>query len=209
MTRGLLLALTILASPPLQAAESLSRTTVGRVAYAVVKDKDGKASLTAYAFMLTRVAFSLTDSPDRWPAICDQFWIWNDVDRRFELTANASANASGTPQCTFKGTVYFKGYLMPRFDLRPVITVAVEGAQGSVPIPVSVLLEGRTNLDWSGVPVFLGAISTTMLADGPQRLHVNAYYREIEIDANPATPGFEPGGDANITFVVKNGRKKK
>jgi hypothetical protein len=84
--------------------------------------------------------------------------------------------------------------------------VTVEGAQGSVPIPVQTFLEDRRTSDWTGHVVFLGAISTTVLSDGPQRLRVTGGYREYEIDGDPTTPAFEPGGASCITFDVANGR---
>jgi hypothetical protein len=101
--------------------------------------------------------------------------------------------------------VYAKGTLIPRSDVRPSVSVYVEGEQGSVLLPVRILLDERRSTDWTGIPVFLCEISTTMLADGPQHLRVVGGYRDYEIDGNPGTPEFEEGGDTSISFVVQNG----
>lgn len=187
-----------LAEPPVQ-------TGSRRLAWAMTTGPGGRPEMQAYAFLLDRVAFSLSSSPDRWPTVCDETFLnWNEVARRFEPFTTASGIVSGTPRCTFRGTIYFKGFLSPRIDIRPEVTVSVEGAQGSVPVPVSVLLDERRSTDWSGIPVFLGEISTTMLADGPQHLRVDGGYREYRVDGNPATPEFEDGGDANTAFIVAN-----
>jgi hypothetical protein len=186
-----------LAEPPATAGSK-------RLAWWVQGDRDGHPELKAYSFLLSRVVFSLTDSPARWPSICDQFWNWNDIARRFEPAAASSGLASGTPQCTFRGTIYFKGWLMPRIDVRPEITVSVEGPQGAVPLDVHLSLDERRSSDLSGFPAFLGEISTTALLDGPQHLRVDGGYREFRIDGNPATPEFEEGGDATTAFLVAN-----
>jgi len=187
-----------LAEPPVQTGSK-------RLAWAMTTGPGGRPEMQAYAFLLERVAFSLSSSPDRWPTVCDELFLnWNEVAHRFEPFTTASGIVSGTPRCTFRGTIYFKGFLTPRIDIRPEVAVTIEGAQGSVPVPVSVLLDERRSTDWSGIPVFLGEISTTMLADGPQHLRVNGGYREYRIDGNPATPEFEDGGDANTAFIVAN-----
>ncbi len=189
---------------PGYAAAPVTRTETGRMAYAMVKGKDGGPTLDMAAFLLTRVAFSHSDDPDRWPAVCDRSWNWDELAHRFVPLTTASAYLSGTPNCVFTGTIYFKCWLMPRTEVWPSFTVSVEGAQGIVAVPVTVRLDDRQRADWSGIPVILGAISTTGLADGPQRLRVNGGWRDIGVDGNPATPEFEEGGDGTVTFTVRN-----
>ncbi|MEK7477366.1 MAG: hypothetical protein AAB152_17230 [Candidatus Coatesbacteria bacterium] len=174
-----------------------------RLAWRMTKDEDGKPFLEAYAFLLMETTFSLTGELYPWPVICDQYWSWDGVHHGFVLVS-AGWNGAETP-CTFQGTVYFKATLIPRSDVRPVVTVSVEGAQGSVPVPVRILLDERRQTDWTGIPVVLGQISTTELADGFQRLRVTGGWREYQVDGNPGTTDFEGGGDANIAFVVQNG----
>jgi len=193
------------AVPPTYLATPPSRTATGRAAYGFTRDADRKPVLQAWAFLLARVLFSRADNPERWPSLCDMFWNWNEATHRFERGAAASAYLSGTPNCAFRGTVYLKGELMPRTAWLPGLAVAVEGPEGSLPLPVRTFLDGRTSGEWSGVPVFLGAIATTEFDDGVHRLRVTGGWRELEVDGDPATTEFEEGGDATVAFLVQNG----
>ena len=175
-----------------------------RMAYQVAKDEKGNPFLEASAFLVMEVAFYLTNAMNPWPPICDESWAWNAAMRGFVLLTSASPPSATTPPCVFRGTVFFKGTLLPRIDVTPSVSVVVSGAQGDIPVPVRVTYEMRSSLDWTGTPVFLGELSTTVLADGLQRFHITGGYREIEIDGNPGTPEFEEGGDNSVSFLVQN-----
>jgi len=169
----------------------------------MTRDDEGQPLLEAFSFLLMETTFSLAGQLYPWPVICEQSRSWDDVRRGFQLVVGGWRGDDAP--CTFQGTVYFKATLIPRSDVRPVVEVSVEGPQGSVAVPVRVLLDERRQTDWTGIPVILGQLSTTALADGFQRLRITGGWREYQVDGDPGTAEFEDGGDANVAFVVQNG----
>jgi len=174
------------------------------MAYEMGRDDHGQPLLQARAFLLIDVVFSLTGARDSWPPLCEEYWSWSPLTRRFEQTIVAPWSGTGSPPCVLRGRVFFRGTLTPRADFRPSVSVYVEGEQGAVLVPARVVFEDRWSTDWTGVPVILGEIATTALADGPQRLRVIGGFGDIGIDGNPGTPVFDEGGDASVTFLSQN-----
>jgi hypothetical protein len=168
------------------------------MAYTVGRKKDGSPEVTPRAFLVGQVTLAPTDEPHSWPPLCQWNWSWSDPLGHFVL------NGMTPMPCILRGTAYLQAALIPRTDIPIRVNVTVEGEEERVVIPARVILDQRSQEDWSGTPIVMATINASDLSDGFQRIRLAGGYREYEIDGDPATPGFEPGGDANTAFIVQN-----
>lgn len=173
-----------------------------RLAYGIEVDAQGMPVIQAYSFILSEVVFSRDGGLYPWPALCEYQWGWNPLTRR--LVSRCAAGLMQEPECALRGTVAVTGFLSPRIDVKPDVTMTVESERESVPLPVRVVLHDPRRVSWTGIPVIMAELSTTTLEDGEHRLRVDGGFREFRIDGDPATTLFEDGGDATVRFLVHN-----
>lgn len=173
-----------------------------RLAYGIELDPQGRPVVQAYAFLLGYVAFSRLGGVYPWPALCEFQWGWNPLARRLE--PQRSSGLLRAPECAVRGTVQVTGFLSPRIDVRPAVTVTVEGPRETLELPARVVLHDPKRVSWSGVPVVQAELPSARLEDGRHRLRFAGGFREVGIDGDPGTSLFEDGGDATVEFLVHN-----